>query len=727
MLPKIGAFLIWLVAFVPAIQDQTPEELAYQKEGPRLERLSVIAGQIHDPDANTAELMTEAARLCGFSIWKENREKVFQPTGQPKLGIAITEEEIKWFSLMQKDGQSFTYGSVIDALDVMYHHLGGDGSVGSILKKNFKEAHLGKNPSLRAWNSFLVAANRQNPNQVESTYASPDSRLSPVEVLFLMRVVTEEMCEPLRIWLNKKGSQIPYASTSPHVQMGVAPGFVEDGISAEMMELFDKLVEQIESQTSSLSALDKIAKYKEITGRVNATLMLIKFIETFATLKCDFKVENPGQPLIRTTNRSSGQTRTVDAHWYCDAPALTDWAKDHRWVFHTLGIDPDAPHSGDLKDVETDWQIVRNGNILDVPVQTHVDMSKVKTDDKGVAKVAFEGKPQRMDFNPNQIAPEDKTVQLQVTPQVKSTSMSQDLVDAVTGALGIYKGANGGGLGAVTGILSPVIESIYRLKWFGTKGYKLQVRDWIPFETRGSITILIKGFGSTTNSGGHYWEKIDRRIEFHDVVMEDLGSPPPPELKLDPSTPASIRTQMEEAYRTLLEAANRRPIVAEGPGDCFLTVNDGAGVDRTAGSCEVGGIESSESSTIGTLKKTFSAGDLFSGKMDEDIGFAVTLDLNKMEAIVQAEDGVPAVVKRTSSDSGAIVTTTSDQVVKLLNVITFSSDGLKVPVQRVQGPGTKQALYSGARTGIPFHFGPDGRYNGSYAVVFKLYRVPKKP
>jgi hypothetical protein len=699
-----------------AIQDsQGPDAAAYAAEQARLDRLGVIAGELYNPKADTAALFTEAAKLCGFSIWNENGEKIFVPKDHPKLGYAITEEEIKWFAQMQKSGNGFKFGSVIEALDVTWKGLGGEGSCGLAVTKMLRKSYQNKNSSVRAWGSFLESANAQNPNRTEAAYASTESVLSPVETLFLLRVATEEMTRHVRAWLKTKEKNLLYASINPSAQMGLVPGWLEDATSAVLMEGADQFISHLEGLVTSATTLAEIEAYKSIAGKINAALAILKVAETYATLKCEFRVLTPGQPLIRTTNRNPGEVRTVQAHWYFDAPAITDWLKDNRWVVHALGIDPDAPHSGHLAGVETDWQIVRDTGGL---VQTHVDLSKVLTDSKGVASVDFEGKPQSVDMNRNQVAPVEKVVQLQCTPQTKATSAGQDIVDALTGALGIMRG----GLGFAT----PIIESMYRLKWVGTKGYRLQVRDWVPGETRGNITITVHGYGSTTAGNGNHWVSLDRYIQYENVVMEDMGSPPPPKLNLDPGVSALVRQQAQETYDMMLEASKSRPFILEGPGTCFMAINDLSGGTVEAGDCGPSHTGSNKTSATGRKTRTFKKGDAFTGQIEFDTGFSLTLDLKTMKAVMHVADNLDPVNYHSESDvEGTIVRSDYKGSANLLKEVMIDSRGFQIPITQAEDLGSKKVVFKGSKD-IRFHFGPEDRWTGTCHVEFELIRVPKK-
>ncbi|MBL8736465.1 MAG: hypothetical protein JNL12_08580, partial [Planctomycetes bacterium] len=62
---------LWLSLVV--LRAQEPSDTA------RLARLAAIAASLQDPATDGPALATEAARLCGFVIWNENREVQAEP------------------------------------------------------------------------------------------------------------------------------------------------------------------------------------------------------------------------------------------------------------------------------------------------------------------------------------------------------------------------------------------------------------------------------------------------------------------------------------------------------------------------------------------------------------------------------------------------------------------------------------------------------------------------
>ena len=92
-----------------------------------------------------------------------------------------------------------------------------------------------------------------------------------------------------------------------------------------------------------------------------------------------------------------------------------------------------------------------------------------------------EGAPQLVKLDPKKVIPLDKQVWITVTPQVKEIKVQQDFVDAVTGAIGIR--------GGPVGLINPILEMLYRLKWTGGASLNLRVRDWQQGESIGQLKI----------------------------------------------------------------------------------------------------------------------------------------------------------------------------------------------------------------------------------------------
>ncbi|MBZ0153034.1 MAG: hypothetical protein K8J09_16035, partial [Planctomycetes bacterium] len=74
-------------------------------EGARLNRLVELVGLLQDTNLEAVPLATEAVRLAGFTIWDEDRTPLAEPLGAPRLGLAITDAELRAYATMLREGQ----------------------------------------------------------------------------------------------------------------------------------------------------------------------------------------------------------------------------------------------------------------------------------------------------------------------------------------------------------------------------------------------------------------------------------------------------------------------------------------------------------------------------------------------------------------------------------------------------------------------------------------------
>lgn len=424
--------------------------------------------------------------------------------------------------------------------------------------------------------------------------------------------------------------------------------------------------------------------------------------------------------------------------------------KDNRKIVALAGLDLDMPKSGALAGIETDWDIKESR----YSTKTHLirlvpgspDISKVKTDANGEARISVEGAPQAHELDPKTVMPDDhKVVKIVITPQVKSTEMQQDLVDAVTGAIGIK---NGPGIGW----LAPVIETLYRMKWRGAKILDLRIQDWTDAETIGQLEVSLKARGTHFYKGHSYQETLDRQLTFTDVVMEVVGGEMPgmPDPEMLKYMPPEARRQMEEGLRQMAEAAKQRAFLSSSPGVATMHINDraawtsdgsgtegvGCGVDapgsgtRTVrgsrrdviehGPIGIGGNGLDEDADLDELVRAMS-----NLSEDDTLAFQVDADLEAHTAKVTWNATVEAHVVETGKTVGAPASKEESTV----HMRVF--DGLKleppfdqeivVPLKETDIRGMNAKNYYGV-VSIPFEFGPDGRFSGRALVSYSVTR-----
>jgi hypothetical protein len=577
----------WLVCWLLACL--VPLRAQELNDRDRLARLAAIAASLQDPATDGEALATEAARLCGFVLWNEQRAVVAEPLVAPRLFLAVTPSELRGAVAMLRAGHRVGRDDLFAGVDVLYASLGLPGSAVPAAQAWLLSGGSTSNASARALWVFLDDLGVQHGASITT---AADCELDPLQALLIVRVLSEDIATPLRAALlrGEIGVGVPSdrgdkpkgpfvgevarfdSDTAP---FGDAPGWAEDAYVGGITGLFTEVVEGIGKVGKGLS--DGI-------GKANAIASIGKFILTYTFLKGRVWDDDPDNPLIRTKTRDAGEQCTLYAAFWIDGSKVTDWLKDNRQVAALAGLDLDMPKSGPLKGIETEWDIKQSRDSskyhLIQTVRGQRDISKIPTDGEGIASIEIEGCPQPKKIDPTQAMPIEKKVRIVVTPQVKATEMQQDLVDAVTGAIGI----RGGGIG----FLTPVIECLYRMKWKGGVTYDLQVRDWVAGETIGQAEMTLQASGSRFSRTSAFRHSIDRKLVFADVTMDVMGfdPPPPPDPKLLKMVPKAMREQMEEGYRQMAELAKKRMFSGKKPGRGEVHVHDrvsGRGVEDGCG------------------------------------------------------------------------------------------------------------------------------------------------
>lgn len=663
-------------------------------------RLSEIATQLKGGKMDNAALLNEAVRLCGFSVWSEDRARLAEPLTSPGLGLAITDKEIEGYAKLFKRGDRVELADLVNAFDPIYREAGGEKGlpffVDRLVRGNLFKAKVA--PRMLA--SFLqdLARTHGEANDVPITMAS---QLDPVQALLIMRVVSEE----IRVPLSKAGKQpVLYASIHPEFDQEEPPGWAEDAFAGGITGLFEEVVGGIEKVGG---------KVTNAVGKANALAAISKFILTYQFLRGEMTLEGKGQPLIRTKDEVAGDERTTVARFFIDGTGVTDWLKDNRKWFHALGLDLDTPKSGPLKKVETYWRLSQSYKYatkqLVQAVWGTTDLSRLKTNDAGEARVTWEGKPQPKRIDPKKAMPVMKSVWISVSPQVKSVEVQQDLVDAVTGAIGIKEGP--------AGLLSPIMEILYRMKWNCPLHFELEVRDWIEGETIGQFTVEASGSGFQYQKGNTVKMTIDHAMTINDLEMQVIGGEAPP--ALDPialkNMSPDVRKQFEAGFKQMAEMAKRRSFNGIGPGRGTMRVNDTSLRQYDEISCSVSTV------TIDESWKGSAAKDIveFMGPYN----FIVQANLVEKTATVAftgAVDGkhTYTVDGKTKTDPGQF--SVMDRIT--IDPKALGPDGnILLPLKETPLPSQNASNYYGAAT-ITFTFGPNNKFKGSMIISYSVTR-----
>lgn len=683
-----------------------------KQEAERIDRLNEIARLLQDKKQDTVALMTEAVRLCGFAIWTEDRAKVAEPLGAPRLKLAITDTEIEDYAEMFRDGNSVALKDIIGMLDVVYKDDASQPSCGPILQNWLQNGVRSGNPSVRALTSFLQSLSAFREGGAQSLFESGDEALDPIQSLLILRVATEEMASALRKSAKADKPDLLQASLNPiqddEEEDEIA--WAEDATSAGIAGLFESISE----------VTGKAHSYTKKVKKANALLVVAKFIATYAMLKGDIRVEdgkgNPGQPLIRTKTRRAGDgVRTVIAKFWISGTGPTNWLKKHRKLLALAGFEADMPKPGALKGVPTFWTVDQSNLAANQLIQTTgaVALDKVETDAKGEAKVDWEGYPQPIDLDPKKVMPLNKQVWISVTPQVKEIKVQQDLVDAVLGAIGLHRGPQG--------FVTILFEMLYHLKWNGTKSLLLNVRDWQAADTIGQFDASTKEtWTKTSYSSAQRWS-VNRKLRFVDVGMLAFGGENVPEI--DPRVFEHMseldRKQMEVGMKGMAELAKKRTFQGSVPGQTIMKISDLNWL-RGADGCQ---LEDSTSKTtwVGEDSRAYEA----TGST-HDV-FTVSVDLEKKIATVIV--GAAVKIKFVSIDDVGKMTgrQEKEELMNVLGGLTLLPpyhDKIEIPLKETKVIDSDAMNYYGAVT-IPYYYRSkelQGKLIMSYSVTRKVVK-----
>ncbi len=714
--------LLSLLCWLCVLCSPSPLGAQEPNDTQRLARLAAIAASLADPATDGEALATEAARLCGFVVWNEQRELVAEPLVKPRLHLAVTPAELRGAVAMLRDGHRVGRDDLLAGIDVLYASLSLPGSAIPPAKAWLQFGEGTANPSARALWCFLDYLGVQRGARIGGT---GDFELDPLQALLIVRVLSEDLATPLRQALRRgeigapalspsdRGDKPkgPFAATWPpdEAAFADAPGWAEDAYVGGITGLFGEVVE----------GLGKVGKgIADGVGKANAIMTIGKFLLTYTFLKGRVWDDDPDNPLVRTKDRDPGARCTLFAAFWIDGSKVTDWLKDHRQLAALAGLDLDMPKSGPLKGLETEWDIKQS----QYTTKTHLiqtvrgqgDISKIKTDDEGIARIAVEGCPQPKPLEPTEAMPVEKSVRIVVTPQVKGTEMQQDLVDAVTGAIGI----KGGGVG----LLTPVIECLYRMKWKGGVVYDLQVRDWVAGETIGQAEVTLQASGSRFSRTSSYRASVNRKLVFRDVHMDVHGVEAP--APIDPAIlrflPETQRKQMEEGMKQMAELAKKRMFVASKPGQVEMHVHDAEASNGEEDGCG-----------DGTQERTLTRdGDAAYELEDGGAGrvyFSVDCDLEQKVAKLQLMAPVSCkevVFERSGRAPGSRVERTMDcDVFTAIDVLAPANGGvITMPLKETPGVDPGVVHYYGVAS-VPVKFGRG--FTGTAIVSWSVHRKVK--
>ncbi len=705
-------------------------------ETARFARIAAIAAELRSEAADGAALFTEAARLCGFTIWSEDRRPLAEPLAPTRLHLALTDAEIRAFVRMDRDGHSVALSDLLAAIDVLWRGMGVEASCEPFVTPWRQKAFRAGAPATRGLFALLQALGAQR-GEHGCIDRDGDVELDPLQALLLTRVLTEDILLPLRRVLETtpadggrerpRGPAPADESTAPTDGTGSLdwPGWAEDGFVGTVTSIVGKGIENIDSISKTAGEWAKKVgggeKLAKGVGYANAVSAVVKCIATYTFLVGEVRVDAPGQPLVRTkagpAESDAGEQRTLVARFWIDGTRVTDWMKENRPLVALAGLDIDMPKTGALKGIETEWDIREDRHSskhhLIKTVRGQGDISKVETDEQGEARIRVEGRPQPKDIQKLPCLPVEKKVPIVVTPQVKSTEAQQDLVDAVLGAIGV--------LGGPEGWITPVIECLYRMKWKGGRNFTLQVRDWQPADVVATAEVTLKASGSDFHRDHGMQMSLDRSLRFSGVHMgtTEFDLPPLDETMMK-FLPASVREQMLEGRRQMERMAQSPFFQSQQQGEIVFRVRDRASRYGDDGECESKPFDETTTWTA-DLAADF-ADPAASPRM-----FTVQMDRAKQTATLSLHLIADCKVHTQRRSRGGSTQREVDDTIDVFADLELQPPfdrGLVLPLKEVPNAVTGGIDTYGVAS-VPFRFGPSGRFQGTAIVTYTISRRPK--
>jgi hypothetical protein len=445
-------------------------------------RLNQIASDMVREADPTADL-TEACKLIGFAIWTDDSMAFHPQSSSAPLHLAITQGEIRDAAQQFRRTQSTHLSDLGSAFDDMVTKMGVHVSISASLNAFLSDSGWSSNKSVFYLQSFLHDLSSVHMQGTSMAFG-PDSNLDPVQTLLIMRVVSEDIATPIRRHL--KGHTLSSASdlSRPYGYPGVLSAATIAQAGAENIPAYSEssyggTLGDVWNEMSHVAG-----EVKEAAEAIVETVSVGKFISAYLKLQGDVELDPP-PPLIRTTDRlEEGALATLKATFKIAGDANSQSLQAlHSYLGKIGGFVLGQPKDVPLKDVETAWVIGQSTKyatrqLIQTQQGKSVDLSKVKTDENGVASVPIAGKPQFQDIDKNTAQKVTKHVIIKVTPQLESNELVDEVVK-------IGLGVKGGGVG---GALKIIEGFVGRMKWAGTVNYDLVVTDWAPGDVIGTLT-----------------------------------------------------------------------------------------------------------------------------------------------------------------------------------------------------------------------------------------------
>jgi hypothetical protein len=451
------------------------------------------------------DALVTLARTMGFSIADDTLQVVQRPLAEPRLGLKVTLSELRAYHRMSLQGHSVRFSGVVDPFVFMLGKLGCQVDLRRAVIEGITSLVWSPSPAGRTAARVIVAIGLERGSNLLSASSGRDPVLDPLQYLFLVRDLSEEVCAMIRRAEASRPRIVPASLVSggrrPRSgQDKGPPGFFEDGTNQGMGMVSSVVSGEIADSLAEHGGTRAFEKGGSMAAGAAVFLSLVKFMATYVCMEGDWTIENP--PLVRTQlTGEDAETRKITCRLHWNVPALMQALKEWRTQINAVAgfvIDVDMPKNEALAYKRVEWSL-KDGQFTRpdqfcVRFGTGIDATRQETDGNGNTSIALTGLRQRKALDPKRVQPYRRTVGLVLHAAVKDNKDgAQNIVDLAFGAGGLLPGA---GLAPVV-VLNQIFETVYRARWLPGAMTTVPVRDWtVPGSFTAALEFSAIGFGN---------------------------------------------------------------------------------------------------------------------------------------------------------------------------------------------------------------------------------------
>jgi hypothetical protein len=404
-------------------------------------------------------------------------------SGAGSSALAFFDWEVISLLDLERNGLSTTLPELGSALSLLHPDLA-DAPVTDFLLDGIRASAESDIPELRFWARFIVALGVHESSGYDLLGADFDAAASLLDAvqmsLLVNRLVADVLVEAPGAYPGLVGNRLSFAqedfSKAP-CQLGNVEGRILSltGIAGSVG--FQKLMKYL--QKAGAFSADVAAKIGLRASWVNSGSAFLQILFAWIAFSPQMSLEPPGQPLVRTKDRTPGEQRVVRLRVLYDAG---NWQFTNclRPILQLAGLDLNQAigRNGPVEGADVAWSIPKGSSanindpetrVTDAIIQYHGgDTRHTITDKDGVVRMTVEGVAQHETL-PGSSVPVPREVQVRAAVALKSSNLFDDATSVISNMLC-------GGPGAV--IACAASEMLLRSHLLFSANLTFQVIDW---------------------------------------------------------------------------------------------------------------------------------------------------------------------------------------------------------------------------------------------------------